>query len=144
MNLSELVVPAIVIVIVLAALAMLGKTPAKFCFGAKCFDGELADNPLKKALGLMFRDSIGEDCGMVFPMDGKISSFWMRNVKFPLELICVKGGKVVEIITMETCDAAKGCVHYAPKTGIDYAVEANVGFCSRNGIRAGTAFALQK
>jgi uncharacterized membrane protein (UPF0127 family) len=144
MNFNELVVPAIVIIVVLAALAMFGRAPAKFCFSGKCFDGEIADNPLKKALGLMFRDSIGEDYGMVFQMNGKNSSFWMQNVKFPLELVCVKNGKVAEIIMMETCEATKGCVHYAPKAEIDYAVEVNAGFCSRNGVRAGTAFALQK
>jgi uncharacterized membrane protein (UPF0127 family) len=134
---------AVVAVAVLAvAFFLLMKTPVKFCFGSKCFGGGIADNPFKKAFGLMLRDSIPEDYGMVFPMKGMNASFWMKNVKFPLELVCVKGGKVTEIIVMETC-GPNGCARYAPNGEIDYAVETNVGFCARNGVREGTEFMIQ-
>lgn len=49
---------------------------------------ELADSPEKWALGLMNRSSLGEREGMLFmfPNQGN-RSFWMKNVKFPLDLV---------------------------------------------------------
>jgi uncharacterized membrane protein (UPF0127 family) len=135
-----------IFILVIAVILMLKTTPARFCFGEKCFGGELADNAVKKTLGMMFRSSMPDDYGMVFPMGlaGRLNnSFWMQNVKFPLELICVKGGTVTEIIMMETCDKTNGCVHYAPKGEIDYAIEASVGFSERNGVAKGMGFRLQ-
>jgi uncharacterized membrane protein (UPF0127 family) len=145
MSSNELLIlaAAFILVAAVAAIIALNKTPARFCFGEKCFSGEIADNPVKKALGLMFRDSIPEDYGMVFPMRKVNTSFWMQNVKFPIELICVKDGRVSEIITMETCEKTNGCVYYRPKAEIDYAVETNVGFSERNGVGEGAAFSLQ-
>jgi hypothetical protein len=142
MSSNGILIAAVALFILVAAIAVaLNKTPVKFCFGPKCFSGELADNFIKKSLGMMFRDPMPDDYGMVFPINGT-SSFWMRNVRFPLELICVKGGKVSEIITMETCDKTNGCVYYRPKTDIDYAIEANVGFSARNSVKEGMAFSL--
>ncbi len=130
-----------ILVVVIAIILALNKTPVKFCLGGKCFNGELADNSIKRALGMMFRNSMADDYGMVFRMNGT-ASFWMKNVNFPLELVCVKDGKVSEIITMETCDKTNGCVYYRPKTDIDYAIEANVGFCEKNGITEGMGFSI--
>lgn len=130
------------LVIAVAVILMLNKTPVKFCFGDKCFNGEITDNFLKKSLGTMFRNSMPDDYGMVFPMAGMNTSFWMQNVRFPLELICVKNGTVTEIITMETCEKTGGCVYYRPKTEIDYAIEANVGFSEKNGVKEGTGFSI--
>jgi|GEM_PF-6646407 len=132
-----------ILVVAIAIVLALNKTPVKFCFGEKCFSGELADNFLKKALGMMFRDSMADGYGMVFPMDGMNASFWMKNVKFPLELICVKDGKITETITMETCEKTNGCIYYRPKTEVDYAIETNVGFSEKNGVKEGMAFRLQ-
>src|ERR1700753_660292 len=48
---------------------------------------EVADTPQASENGLMFRDSLPEDHGMLFIFDQpKKASFWMRNTKIPLSI----------------------------------------------------------
>ena len=113
----------------------------KFWLGERSFNGDIADNCLKRAVGLMFRESIPHDYGMVFPIRG-IARFWMLNVRFPLELLCIRNDKVSEIIPMEVCCKSKGRVFYTSHAPVDYAVEVNAGFSARKGIAVGTEFNL--
>ena len=51
------------------------------------FTVELADTQEKQALGLMFRDSMPNDHGMVFLFPGEaMRSFWMKNTRIPLDI----------------------------------------------------------
>ena len=49
---------------------------------------EIADTPGKRQLGLMYRNSLSQNRGMlfVFPEAGKYK-MWMKNTKIPLDLI---------------------------------------------------------
>ena len=49
---------------------------------------ELADTPRRQALGYMFRDGVGPEDGMLFPFPEEgVHTFWMKNVRFPLDMI---------------------------------------------------------
>jgi len=122
-------------VLVFAAILLVYPRRMRVCLESRCFKAEMADNFVKKAIGLMFRNSISDDYAMIFFMGGNSGSFWMKNVYFPLELICIKDNAVVDIIQMEKCDGT--CRHY-PTPPIDYAIEAKPGFCSSRGIKVGS------
>jgi len=97
---------------------------------------EVADSPEERSVGLMFRESLPEDQGMlfVFEQDGQ-HSFYMRNTLIPLSIAFVKSdGGIVEIEDMEpqTEDLHSGPEPYR------YTVEANQGWYDRNGISAGS------
>src|SRR6476646_7308266 len=48
---------------------------------------EIADTPQASENGLMFRDSLPEDRGMLFLFEPpRKASFWMRNTKIPLSI----------------------------------------------------------
>ena len=50
-------------------------------------DAEVASTPLKRSLGLMYRDSLGPDQGMLFCFpDCEPRSFWMKNTDIPLSI----------------------------------------------------------
>jgi uncharacterized membrane protein (UPF0127 family) len=49
---------------------------------------ELADTPLKRGRGLMFREQLPPDRGMLFTFgDMQTWSFWMKNTKIPLDIV---------------------------------------------------------
>jgi len=63
---------------------------------------ELADNPLKRIIGLMFRKRIGSD-GMLFVFDKPARyGFWMLFTRIPLDIIFLSEDCIVnEVISME-------------------------------------------
>jgi uncharacterized protein len=59
---------------------------------------EVADNWHKRMQGLSDRESLGKNMGMVFVFERLSSqSFWMKDMKFPLDFIWIKGDKVVRL-----------------------------------------------
>src|SRR5207245_10485452 len=49
---------------------------------------EVADTPAKRASGLMFRDRLDPDRGMLFVFEEADEwSFWMKNTKVPLDIL---------------------------------------------------------
>ena len=125
----------LVAVLVIALVVLVLPRKMKVCLDSRCFEAEMADNLLKRTIGLMFRSSISDDYAMIFFMNGSSGSFWMKNVNFPLELICIRDNVVVDIIQMEKCSGE--CKHY-PTPSIDYAIEVKPGFCSNRGIKVGS------
>ena len=58
------------------------------CLPSTCFEIELADTPEKKRKGLMFREELSEDKGMLFPyIEEKFITIWMKNTLIPLDII---------------------------------------------------------
>lgn len=54
------------------------------------FRVEVAATGAEQSKGLMFRNAMGADEGMIFPMNQpRGASFWMRNTVIPLDLIFV-------------------------------------------------------
>src|SRR3989304_9477890 len=60
-----------------------GKNPVKV-------DVELAQNPVDWQRGLMFRESLGENAGMLFIYPQQLDlTFWMKNTVIPLDMIFI-------------------------------------------------------
>ena len=67
---------------------------------------ELARGPEQRSRGLMFRDSLPPDHGMLFlfPRD-EVQAFWMRNTKIPLSIAYADArGRIVRIADLEPLD----------------------------------------
>lgn len=103
-------------------------------------DAELADNSTTKMKGLMGRQSLGRNEGMLFKFDKEqIQSFWMFNVTIPLDAVFFDSkGKVVDVIQMEPCGLnMTKCRLYAPQKPSMYVLEVNKGFAKNNSIAVG-------
>ncbi|WP_051504363.1 DUF192 domain-containing protein [Sphingomonas jaspsi] len=63
------------------------------------FTVEVAASPQEQQTGLMYRQEMARDHGMIFPFDEvRIASFWMKNTYIPLDLIFVrKDGSIANI-----------------------------------------------
>lgn len=63
------------------------------------FRVEVAQTSVEQAKGLMFRQSMGPDEGMLFPMKpARQSSFWMRNTVISLDIVFIgPDGRIANI-----------------------------------------------
>ena len=71
--------------------------------GTHRFTVEVARTPEQQAQGLMHRQSLAPDRGMLFPYDPpQNASFWMKNTLIPLDLIFVREDGTVALIFANT------------------------------------------
>ncbi|OQW47816.1 MAG: hypothetical protein A4S09_14700 [Proteobacteria bacterium SG_bin7] len=104
---------------------------------------EIADTPERLNRGLMDRQKMGEDEGMLFIFSEEdIRHFWMKNTYIPLSIgFFSKDKKLVDVQDM---DAVRSAVeipkNYSSKKPAKYALEVNQGWFSRHKIRPKYAF----
>lgn len=67
------------------------------------FKVEVARTPEEQEKGLMFREKLAPDAGMIFPMKPpRPASFWMRNTPSPLDMIFIRADGTIARIAAET------------------------------------------
>ncbi len=89
------------------------------------FDVELASNTAERTKGLMFRESLDLDKGMlfIFPTSEK-HSFWMKNTYLPLDLIWIN--EDLDIVHIHK-NAQPHSGSIVPNTEAKYVLEINAG-----------------
>lgn len=103
-------------------------------------DVEIANNTATRTKGLMGRQSLPENEGMLFVFDQPgIYPFWMLNTTIPLEAIHIsEDGKVADIVEMGPCGLnITNCRTYPPKAAAKYVLEVNQNFSTRHGVEIG-------
>jgi uncharacterized membrane protein (UPF0127 family) len=105
---------------------------------------EVADTPSERGRGLMFRESLPEDAGMIFLFEEpQRSGFWMKNTLIPLSIAFYDDeGKIVRILDMDPC-RADPCPLYDPGVPYHGALEVNQGAFERWGVEAGDSIRLE-
>jgi uncharacterized membrane protein (UPF0127 family) len=67
--------------------------------GEFAFTVEIADDGAERAKGLMFRDHLAADAGMLFDYGTEqLASFWMQNTLIPLDMIFIGADGTVKTI----------------------------------------------
>jgi uncharacterized membrane protein (UPF0127 family) len=67
------------------------------------FNVEVARTREEQARGLMFRTSLPEGGGMIFPFaEPRIASFWMKNTLIPLDMIFIRADGSIDRIAENT------------------------------------------
>lgn len=97
---------------------------------------EVRDDDEGRAAGLMFREKLAEDEGMLFvwPESGR-RTFWMKNTPLPLDMLFIRNGRVVAVIAWaKPFDET----NLDPGVDSDSVLEVNGGFAQRHGIGVGS------
>jgi uncharacterized protein len=106
---------------------------------------EIAQTDAEQQFGLMFRESLPEDAGMVFTFPTDTSGgFWMKNTLIPLSIAFYGArGRILRILDMEPC-RADPCTIYDPGVTYRGALEVNKGAFRSWGVRAGDRIRIQR
>ena len=101
---------------------------------------EVAFTQKGRTIGLMFRDKLDNDHGMLFiyPQE-KSLSFWMKNTKIPLSIAFINSE---EIITQIDSMTPYSLMSHTSKEKVKYALEMEQGWFRKNGIRVGSKVSL--
>lgn len=111
---------------------------AKICIKNICIEAEIAATPEARINGLMFRQELEPGKGMLFILgEESKESFWMKNMKFPLDIIWINKDKVIIEISKDARPCLEDCLSISPKEKASYVLEVNSGFCDRFDIKAG-------
>jgi len=104
--------------------------------GGKKISVEIADTPDKRALGLSYRDNIDTADGMLFIFENASSpGFWMKDMKFALDMVWIGDGKVLGISeNLPPGDHRPAQVYYPPAP-VNYVLELTAGKVKEWGIR---------
>ena len=99
---------------------------------------EVPETPAEMARGLMHRENLGENAGMIFVFDKEAKhSFWMKNTLIPLDMIFINAeNKIVDILTAVPCKQDP-CENYTPKENALYVLEVNKGFSEKHNLQIG-------
>lgn len=104
--------------------------------GMYVIKAEVAANEAERQQGLMFREKMGQNEGMVFIFDAPAGvCMWMKNTLLPLSVAFLdEEGKIINIEDMkpQTTDS-----HCATKLA-RYALEMNLGWFKQKNIKPGT------
>ena len=109
------------------------KNPPYISIGEQAFSLEVADNNTKRQIGLMWREQMDLDHGMLFIFEQESKpSFWMKNTLIPLDIIWLsKDLEVVDFKTMKPCPPESvRCPSATPKAAAQYVLELNAGVFS--------------
>lgn len=102
---------------------------------------EIARTPSQRARGLMDREGLDADAGMLFVYsESQLLSFWMYNTRIPLDIAFVDAfGTIIDIQHMQPCLSrrARHCPLYTSAAPARFALEVNFGALSAWDVQVG-------
>ncbi|HTR49216.1 MAG TPA: DUF192 domain-containing protein [Kofleriaceae bacterium] len=110
--------------------------PAKVTVGNATVEVEIVATEAKIERGMMYRQHLPPDAGMLFLMDKEFDwSFWMRNCLIPLDLLFITKGMTVAGIVAN----AKPGIDDLLKVGVPslYVLEVNGGWSAGHHVASG-------
>ncbi|HEV2292550.1 MAG TPA: DUF192 domain-containing protein [Tepidisphaeraceae bacterium] len=136
----RLKLPMVLLIALVGGCAERGRNSAlatvEMRIGSETYTLEIANSEAKRKRGLMERDSMPADHGMIFVFDEEQElNFWMKNTRFPLEILYLDaGGQVVSIRAMKPYDTR---TNHSSARPAKYAIELNVGQVKKSGVKVG-------
>lgn len=106
---------------------------------------EIADDELEQTEGLMFREKLKENEGMLFVFENEaMQIFWMKNTLISLDIIFIdKNFKIVNIENAVPCKD-EPCDLYKSSKPAEYVLEVNGNFTIKNNIKIGDKMTINR
>lgn len=115
-------------------------TTPQVCIENNCFNVEVVSTPEAMQKGLMFREQMDADKGMLFIFEETDQhKFWMKNTLIPLDMIWINPEKEITYIQNTAVPCKEDpCTVYGPETNNNlYVLEINGGTSDSKGIKEG-------
>lgn len=105
--------------------------------GGQEITAELAVSPAERERGLMFRDSLEQDQGMLFVFEEEdLYSFWMKNTLIPLDIIWLNSHRQIVHIEKNVPPCTEDpCPGYRPRQPALYVLELKAGQAEANNLQ---------
>ncbi len=103
---------------------------AKVDIKGEAIELEVARTPEQQSKGLMFREALADNRGMLFPLSSpRVTRFWMKNCLVPLDLVFLRDGQVIYIEnSAPPCNSdPEDCPNYGPDALVDAVLELRSG-----------------
>ena len=99
---------------------------------------EIADTPETRERGLSFRRTLPEGRGFlfVFPEKGR-PIFWMKDMKFPIDILWLNDGKIMDFITQAPPFGSLPPIQYLPEADANQVLEIPSGAFEAYGLKLG-------
>lgn len=102
---------------------------------------EVADTIVSRARGLSGRAGLAENEGMLFVFGSSgAHGFWMRNMKFPIDIVWARGEKIVGFTENAAPEPGKSLLNlkvYYPPEPADRVLEIKAGSVEKLGLKIG-------
>ncbi|OGH13804.1 MAG: hypothetical protein A2687_03390 [Candidatus Levybacteria bacterium RIFCSPHIGHO2_01_FULL_38_26] len=107
---------------------------------------EVAKTEEEKAVGLSAKEKLNENAGMLFPFETpSYYSFWMKNMKLPIDIIYIRDGKIVTIHknVQPPANPNENLQIYNSTAPADTVLEINAGFSEKYNFKEGDEVRLE-
>lgn len=113
-------------------------TTTQLSAGMHLIKAEVADSDAEREQGLMFREKMPLNAGMVFVFDSPATQcMWMKNTLLPLSVAFIDAkGEIINIEDMQPQTLDSHCSKKA--VPVRYALEMNLGWFKQKNIKPGT------
>lgn len=136
---------ALTVLAVLVASACTSTQDKKVCFRGGCFTVEAAGTADERARGLMFREKLDRNSGMLFVFDREgVYPFWMKNMLIPVDIVWINQSRDVVYISKNTLPCGmEDCPLVTPDAKATYVLEINAGLADELNLAVGDKAEIQ-
>lgn len=109
------------------------------------FQVEIADDDSERARGLMFRDAMDADRGMLFIHERQMPlAYWMKNTRIALDILYFDNERklVSQQRDVPPCSLGNRCPPYPSDEPARYVLELNAGQAAKLGLKDGAELAF--
>ena len=113
--------------------------------GGERYKVEIADDDAERARGLMFRDEMAIDRGMLFIHDHEEpQAYWMKNTRIALDILFFDNARklVAQQRDVPPCSLGDRCPPYPSNAAARYVLELNAGEAARLHLQDGAELRL--
>jgi uncharacterized membrane protein (UPF0127 family) len=105
---------------------------------------EVAQTPQQQAMGLMYRQALPDNRGMLFNFPSpQPVSFWMKNVPVALDMVFLRQGVVQYVEASAPPCTTEPCPTYGPRTLIDQVIELRSGRAAELNLKKGDKVTIE-
>jgi uncharacterized membrane protein (UPF0127 family) len=113
--------------------------------GGKRYVVEIANTDAERERGLMFRDELRANHGMLFVHERQEpQAYWMKNTRIPLDILYFDNARklVSQQRDVPPCSLGDACPPYPSEAPARYVLELNAGEAARLGLQNGSKLGI--